>query len=392
MFEADIRLLGYIRRVNLDIMWSKEPLTVGNTLRLLEKGKKMSAELGLPPVSITVGPWPVQDKCGFQVAIEILRASQMPGKNSSAYSQFDSIRKIRSAYLTAFEASPERCLENACLKSEKGQISTLLNSETQSKLFYMFMQGCEKRMGRLVKQDIGMSGGMMKAMLEIYENEIRSEDVSRERKRFIIVCASAFAILFTGALRGGEVFMIEASELVRRRDDGRDLGENGHVVVPLMGRFKNETGERNLVLVLANKTKSGIAVRRWVDRFTALLLGEGRGGTTGPALCDEEGFMLERWKLNAEYHAVMQKIQSSSDTLIAKDIEVDKKFNVYRSFRRGATTQAKEQGVSEATIAMNNRWRKVQLKQGGLPKLPMSQLYVEMSQALTSKLRFSKSL
>jgi hypothetical protein len=102
--------------------------------------------------------------------------------------------------------------------------------------------------------------------------------------------------------------------------------------------------------------------------------------------------MLERWRLNCEYHAIMIRVQNRCPTLIAKDIEVEKKFNVYRSFRRGATTQAKEQGVSESTIALNNRWRKVQLKQGSLPKLPMSQLYTEISQALTSKLRFSKAL
>ena len=72
--------------------------------------------------------------------------------------------------------------------------------------------------------------------------------------------------------------------------------------------------------------------------------------------------------------------------------DVDRRFNVYRSFRRGATTRAKEQGVDEPTINMNNRWRKWQNKQGSLPNLPMSQLYVEISQALTSKLRFSKSL
>ena len=391
-FESDSRLLAYIRRVNLDVMWSREPLTVGNTLRLLEKGRKLSGELDLPPVPISVGPWPVQDNCGFQIAIEILRSSQRPGKNDSTYSQFDSIRKLRSAYLTAFEAGPERCLDNACLKTERGQISTLLNSETQSKLFYMFMQGCEKRMGRLVKQDIGMSMGMMKAMLEIYEKELNLPDVTRERKRLIIVCAGAFVILFAGALRGGEIFMMEGSEFVRRRDDGRHVTGNGHVVVPLMGRFKNETGERNLVIVLANRTKSGLEVRRWIDRFTALLLVEGKGEVTGPGLCNEDGFMLERWRLNNEYHSVMLKIQVLYPELITKDIEVDKKFNVYRSFRRGATTQAKEQGVSEPTIEINNRWRKVQLKQGSLPKLPMSQLYVEISQALTSKLRFSKAL
>ena len=98
---GDVRLLAYIRRVNLDVMWSSEPSVVKTAWQNLEKGKRLSAELGLPPVDICVGPWPVADTCGFQIAIEMLRASQNPGRNDSSYTQFDSIRKMRSAYLTA---------------------------------------------------------------------------------------------------------------------------------------------------------------------------------------------------------------------------------------------------------------------------------------------------
>lgn len=79
-------------------------------------------------------------------------------------------------------------------------------------------------------------------------------------------------------------------------------------------------------------------------------------------------------------------------SIIPLDIEVRERFNIHRSFRRGATTRAKEMNVPESTIELNNRWRKVQNKQGGLPNLPMSQLYVEITQAFSSKLRFSKSL
>ena len=184
----------YIQRVNLDIMWSRNPLTVGNTLRLLEKGKKLSSKLDLLPVPISVGPWLVQDNCGFQIAIEILRSSQQTGRNDVTYSQFNSIRILRSTYLTAFEASPERCLDNICIKSERGQICTLLNSETQSKLFYMSMQGCKKQMRRLTKQDMGMSMSMMKAMLDIYENELGLHDLPCKQKRFIIVYVAAFVV------------------------------------------------------------------------------------------------------------------------------------------------------------------------------------------------------
>ena len=30
--EADVQLLAYIRQINLDVFWSNEPSTVGNTL------------------------------------------------------------------------------------------------------------------------------------------------------------------------------------------------------------------------------------------------------------------------------------------------------------------------------------------------------------------------
>jgi hypothetical protein len=102
--------------------------------------------------------------------------------------------------------------------------------------------------------------------------------------------------------------------------------------------------------------------------------------------------MMERWKVNGELHAIMSRVQEVRGDIVSPSIKVEERFNVYRSFRRGATTQAKEQGVDESYIDMNNRWRKWQNKQGSLPNLPMSQLYVEITQALKSKLTFSKSL
>ena len=156
------------------------------------------------------------------------------------------------------------------------------------------MKGCEKWMGRLVKQDLGVSIEMLLGILEIYEDEMADETVTKLRKRFVVICASTFLMLWVGALRGGEVFMLEVSEFVKRRDDGRKNKMGHDVVVPLMGRFKNETGERNLVLVLANETNGGLKVRKWIDRFTALLNLEDQGSSTGPVLCDEARMVLEQ--------------------------------------------------------------------------------------------------
>ena len=389
---SDIRLQAYIRRVNLDVFWCREPSTVKSTLATLVKGKRMSQELGLPQIRIPVGSWPVGDTCGFQVALEMLKASQRPGKHVSTYTQFDSIRKIRTGYLNAYEAGPARCLNNSVFKSNKGQMFSMIGGATQSKLFSMFLLGCEKRMGRVVKQDLGISVEMLKGILGIYEVELLESEVTPERKRMIIISGGCFVILWAGALRGNEVFMLEAGEFVRRRDDGRLLERNGHCVIPLMGRFKNETGERNLLMVLANETRSGLDIRYWVDKFSGLLMAEGRGTEPGPAVCNPDGYCMESWRLNEELHSVLERLRDLSPTVIPSDIVIEESFNVRRSFRRGATTRAKEQGVNEATIELNNRWRKVQHSQGNVPRLPMSQLYTEISQALTSKLRFSYSL
>ena len=53
-------------------------------------------------------------------------------------------------------------------------------------------------------------------------------------------------------------------------------------------RFKNETGARNLIVVLANKKRpdGGLDVKKWIDRLlvvTAMLLAEGKSEEVGPA-------------------------------------------------------------------------------------------------------------
>jgi hypothetical protein len=136
---------------------------------------------------------------------------------------------------------------------------SFVSGPTDSKLFSMFMMGCEKRMGHFVKQVIGISLLVLQEMLNLYNEELMNVNVSLDRKRLVIICATAFVILWASALQGGEVFMLEASELVKRRNDGRN-DKHGHCVILLMGRFKQESGERNLLMILTNKTKGGLEV------------------------------------------------------------------------------------------------------------------------------------
>jgi hypothetical protein len=50
------RQLAYICRVNLDIVWSLEPVMVVSTLNTLKKAKQCSEAIGLEPIDINIGP------------------------------------------------------------------------------------------------------------------------------------------------------------------------------------------------------------------------------------------------------------------------------------------------------------------------------------------------
>jgi hypothetical protein len=63
----------------------------------IQKGCALSASLGLIP-SLEPCPLPTHDHCGYGVAIQMLLASQEPGHYSSVYKQFDTIRRLKTAF------------------------------------------------------------------------------------------------------------------------------------------------------------------------------------------------------------------------------------------------------------------------------------------------------
>ena len=107
---------------------------------------------------------------------------------------------------------------------------------------------------------IGFTVDAVKAMLEIWEKELESSNVNVKRIIELIVVGGAINVLVGGALCGEEVLLLKASELVRRWLDGKDHEDHPHVVIPLMRHFKNETGEHNMLLVLASKMRSGMEI------------------------------------------------------------------------------------------------------------------------------------
>jgi hypothetical protein len=385
--------LALIRRVNLDMFWSKETSTVHGMYRVFEQGTLSAMHLGLRPSFLQERrPWPMEDKVGFSEAMLILWQSLKRGKNAEGGQQFDSIRKLRSLVTGMVSARPHAGMDGVGFR-DKGKLNSLSRSGVDSALFERFIKGCEKRMGRVIKQDMGLSVPILLKILENLEIDFQDQVTSKKRRRQIVMLGACLVIGFCDALRGNEIFLVEGSNLCRYMMKGKEHAIP-HVIIPLMGRFKGETGERNVIRLLSRSTASGIHIGRWVDRLAMVLKAEGRDclSQPGPAFCDERGFVLQTHKVNEWFHEELARVQDAHSELIHTEVDVAEVYNLYRSLRRGATSRASELNYTDTMINLNNRWRKTQTNKGkgGLKK--MSQLYVEVSLVMKNLLAFSASL
>ena len=122
------------------------------------------------------------------------------------------------------------------------------------------MRGLLLRMGRQVERYWGgLDYRILIAILNLLELELNEEVTSFERKREVIRLGAYLPIVFVCALRGNEGFLVESEGLQQMINTGNDETniEMRHVTIPLLGRFKNEDGEKWHVMVSVNVYKIG---------------------------------------------------------------------------------------------------------------------------------------
>ena len=389
----DLRILGYIRRVNLDVIWSRSPGTISNTkygiLNLIEAWKDLGLKVKLP----MVGPWPVSDHVGFGVAIGQLRYSQKGGQNRSTHLQFDSVRKLWTAYAHLHQVGRlARAPDATNFKSLKGEVLTISDSPTDSRLYQMFMRGLLLRMGRQVESNWGLDYRILIKILGNLEYELHQDTTLEVRKREIVMLGSYLIICFVCALRGNEGFLVEADGLKQMISNGRQQRDNemSHVVIPVLGRFKNEDGERWHVMVSTDVTGSGIKVRKWIERLVVILELEDK--PMGPAFCDINGDMIEYWQMNNAFVKELENVQKEEHTLIDQTIEVGEHYSIFRSLRKGSTARAIDMNVQETVIDLHNRWRSLERTGGQRSTRSMRTYYSDLRTTIRSRLTYSKAL
>ena len=184
--------------------------------------------------------------------------------------------------------------------------------------------------------------------------------------------------------------MMERSDLVKHIARGENDADIPHVVVPLLGQFKGETGEKCHLLMMANVTSSGIEIRKWVNRAVQMFIKEGCT-SVGPVMCGMDGkTMLPSQEVDMEFKNQLRQVQLSHPELIEPSVDVYRDFGIFRSMRRGSESRATEQGVCDRVIDLINRWRKMDGSKRGA--MAMRDYYLDLVLVKKRMLAYSAAL
>ena len=245
-----------------------------------------------------------------------------------------------------FESGPahdSRVFKTTGEQKGKTLIVRTSHCPTDSLLFTRFIHGCLARMGKEVKSDMALDPDILHLILGNLDNEWHNIDTSVERKRWISLVGCYLVVSFACSLRGNEGFMMDLSGLISHIRDGRNDNDTPHVVIPLLGRFKNEVGERMHLMLSVNITKSGFKVRMWIERLVRTLMNEGK--RDGPAMCGEDGYLIDSHPVNKEFREQLAIVQLNRPDLIKASIDVFELYNIRRSLRRGSSSIARRERV-----------------------------------------------
>lgn len=381
----DKRLMLCIRRANLDAFWSREPKTVNKNRTEAKRAMRHAETVGLYNVFPPMGPFPLADVCGMGVAVVMLLRSRDKGKNK-AHVQFDTARRVRSAYSNCYHASAAGL--NSAVMAKDTRKLVVTQCATYGEWFERFALGMNKRMGDQPHQDLAISIEVMLELMELTDRDWEQADNPQEKK-LASLDGCFYVIAFCGGLRGEEVVLLDLFGTQSHYEAG-GRHDTPHVIINLLGKFKSEKLGRCHLLPLSAETATGLKPRVWVGRALEIL--KRMGHTHGPVFRLPDGSRARAGSYEERWMDRLLEIQHTKPQLIDASLDVIEEYGIYRSFRRGATTHAQNQKVPAEVVDANNRWRRFERAGTRKPKLPMRELYTEVLQLLPTLLQFSAAL
>jgi hypothetical protein len=244
-------------------------------------------------------------------------------------------------------------------------------------------------MGQEIRQDTALSTSVILELLRHLEYDWEACS-NMEARRSLCTLGAYICIAFCGSFRGTEVFQVGCAGLRSYLRGPVDPNLPPHVIIPLLGRFKNELGARYHLTPLAALTASGINVKLWVSHLVALR--DHDHHTHGPAFCTVQGQLLQSSDIELDLLDRIQRVQDLHPALIPANILVYESYGISRSFRRGATSEARARGVSPDDIDLVNRWRTFEHGRGRRLRQAMRDHYSDIRLLIPALLRFAPAL
>jgi ribosomal protein S10 len=356
---------------------------VRGTLSMCRQGGRIASALGFKDQLFRpMGPHPLADTFGMGAAVIMLQQSLAPGKYDKCM-QFASVRKFRSAFSNVYHVTAEG--QEAMVLAKDVRKMTVTKCPTYGEFFERFMRGMHKRMGEITRPDRAIS---LDIMLEL-QRMLEMEWLNHDNDLAVAMEASFYLVAFCCALRGEEVPLADLHGTLKYWEEG-EVGNIKHVVIPLLGRFKGETGESYHLLCAAAVTDHGLEPRKWIGRLIQLL--QNSGVRNGPLFRSPQGQRLRANHFEPNFISRLEYIQEMKSELIVSNVDVGEEYGVSRSFRRGATSEAVNNGVKPDVIDANNRWRKMNQAGASRPALNMREHYTDVRLTLKHRLIFSQAL
>ena len=380
----DELLEGCIRRMNLDCFWSRETQSVVRNARRAEIQLEMSSLVGLEGPYVHRDRLPEFDHCGYEVAIGMLLHSRRPGRHSKSYTQFDTIRHLRSTYSNFVRASPRANGTSMSLGDFKGNYQRLVTDECGSMFFKRFVEGLKRRMGQDWRPNTALSTDLLLEILNKIEIEI--EDSNDEEKHNLIVFRAYIAVTYCVSLRGPEGFLLDLEGLNKHWRSSND-----YIVIALLGRVKGEHHDLAHLIPCVTKTRSGIQMKQIIQDL--INIKSINGFRNGPAISDIRGRIFNSSFINDLLVEFLTSIFDENRDLFPGNIlnrdQIKDRYQCFRSFRRGSDTRALEKKIDGKDIDVVNRWRTIEQARGQRPSMQMQQHYAQLDQILAPFLRYT---
>ena len=376
-----------VRRANLDALWAREPGTVKSNLSSLRRSNQSGeVAFGFDQPLPALGPFPIGDLCGMKMACLSLDASLRKGRYAD-HLQWDSMRATPGAISNMWRAGIDSTGGSVLAKDEKKLYVT--SNPARTEWFERFMKGAKLRIGVIKRRNFALTSEMLHALLELLEKNWVESELSSEKKSIEELATFVLAEYCAG-LRGEEVPLISLAGMLQYWEATR-LHHTPHVMLTLRGLFKGETGERWHLMPIADETRTRLPVRRWFGRLIGRLVHE-EGRTDGWLFQRDNGKRGKISDYDGMFKEYMDRVKDEFPGLIPDNVNPLLDMSLWRSGRRGSTTEVSNQKLDQVAIDMNNRWRKRERAKGGDPSMGMRELYTQIEHSLFTFLRYSQCL